>query len=73
MWVASAIPRVITYPVRAEDLLDAATKLGASREEIIAMLDRAGFFAQASGIEWLQVGTSRREDGKTMRIPHLSA
>ena len=36
------------YPVRAEDLLDAAHKLGASREEIIAMLERAGFFAQAS-------------------------
>ena len=34
------------YPVRAEDLLDAAHKLGASREEIIAMLERAGFFAQ---------------------------
>ncbi len=36
------------YPVRAEDLLDAGHKLGASREEIIAMLERAGFFAQAS-------------------------
>ena len=36
------------YPVRADDLLDAAHKLGASREEIIAMLERAGFFAQAS-------------------------
>ncbi len=36
------------YPVRAEDLLDARHKLGASREEIIAMLERAGFFAQAS-------------------------
>jgi FADH2 O2-dependent halogenase len=36
------------YPVRADDLLDARHKLGASREEIIAMLERAGFFAQAS-------------------------
>jgi FADH2 O2-dependent halogenase len=36
------------YPVRADDLLDAGHKLGASREEIIAMLERAGFFAQAS-------------------------
>jgi tetracycline 7-halogenase / FADH2 O2-dependent halogenase len=36
------------YPVRAEDLFDAADKLGASREEMIAMLERAGFFAQAS-------------------------
>ena len=36
------------YPVRADDLLDARYKLGASREEIIAMLERAGFFAQAS-------------------------
>jgi FADH2 O2-dependent halogenase len=36
------------YAVRAEDLLDAGHKLGASREEVIAMLERAGFFAQAS-------------------------
>jgi FADH2 O2-dependent halogenase len=36
------------YPVRGEDLLDAGSKLGASREEIIAMLDRAGFFEQTS-------------------------
>jgi tetracycline 7-halogenase / FADH2 O2-dependent halogenase len=32
------------YPVRAEDLLDAATKLGASRAEIVAMLERSGFY-----------------------------
>jgi tetracycline 7-halogenase / FADH2 O2-dependent halogenase len=31
------------YPVRAEDLLDARCKVGASREEIGAMLDRTGF------------------------------
>ena len=31
------------YPVRAEDLLDARAKLGASREEILALLDKAGF------------------------------
>ena len=31
------------YPVRAEDLLQARSKLGASREEILAMLDRTGF------------------------------
>jgi len=36
------------YPVRADDLLDAAHKLGASREEIVALLERSGFFAQAS-------------------------
>jgi FADH2 O2-dependent halogenase len=36
------------YPVRADDLLDAQHKLGASREEIIGMLERGGFFAQAS-------------------------
>ena len=33
------------YPVCAEDLLRAGYKLGASREEIIAMLDRSGFYA----------------------------
>jgi FADH2 O2-dependent halogenase len=32
------------YPVCAEDLLDARSKLGASREEIISMLDRSGFY-----------------------------
>jgi FADH2 O2-dependent halogenase len=32
------------YPVRADDLLNAGSKLGATREEIIAMLDRAGFW-----------------------------
>jgi tetracycline 7-halogenase / FADH2 O2-dependent halogenase len=32
------------YPVHAEDLLQACSKLGASREEIIAMLDRSGFW-----------------------------
>jgi tetracycline 7-halogenase / FADH2 O2-dependent halogenase len=36
------------YAVRADDLLDAGHKLGASREEIIGMLDKAGFFARAS-------------------------
>ena len=36
------------YPVRADDLLDARHKLGASREEITAMLERGGFFTQAS-------------------------
>jgi hypothetical protein len=29
-------------------LLDAGHKLGASREEIIGMLERAGFFSQVS-------------------------
>jgi tetracycline 7-halogenase / FADH2 O2-dependent halogenase len=33
------------YPVCAEDLLRAGYKLGAGREEIIAMLDRSGFYA----------------------------
>jgi tetracycline 7-halogenase / FADH2 O2-dependent halogenase len=31
------------YPVRAEDLLEAGSKLGADRAEIIAMLERSGF------------------------------
>ena len=31
------------YPVRAEDLLDARSKVGASREEITAMLEKTGF------------------------------
>ncbi len=31
------------YPVRAEDLLDARCKVGASRAEITSMLDRTGF------------------------------
>jgi FADH2 O2-dependent halogenase len=33
------------YPVCAEDLLRAGYKLGAGREEIVAMLDKAGFYA----------------------------
>jgi len=32
------------YPVRAEDLLDAGSKLGASKAEIVAMLERSGFY-----------------------------
>jgi FADH2 O2-dependent halogenase len=31
------------YPVRAEDLLDAGSKLGAGRAEIVAMLEKSGF------------------------------
>ena len=31
------------YPVRAEDLLEAGSKLGAGRAEIVAMLERSGF------------------------------
>lgn len=31
------------YPVRAEDLLEAGSKLGAGRPEIVAMLKRSGF------------------------------
>jgi tetracycline 7-halogenase / FADH2 O2-dependent halogenase len=31
------------YPVRAEDLLEAGSKLGAGRPEIVAMLERSGF------------------------------
>jgi tetracycline 7-halogenase / FADH2 O2-dependent halogenase len=31
------------YPVRAEDLLDAGSKLGACRAEIVAMLEKSGF------------------------------
>jgi tetracycline 7-halogenase / FADH2 O2-dependent halogenase len=31
------------YPVRAEDLLTAGSKLGADRAEIVAMLERSGF------------------------------
>ena len=37
-----------SYPVRAEDLLNARHKLGASRKEIIAMLDKSGFFEPTS-------------------------
>ncbi len=36
------------YSVRADDLLDTRHKLGASREEIMGMLERGGFFVQAS-------------------------
>lgn len=36
-----------SYPVRAQDLLDAGPKLGVDQREIIAMLDRSGFFASA--------------------------
>jgi tetracycline 7-halogenase / FADH2 O2-dependent halogenase len=32
------------YPVRAEDLLDAGNKLGAGKAEIVAMLERSGFY-----------------------------
>ena len=32
------------YPVCAEDLLQAGYKLGAGREEIVAMLDKSGFY-----------------------------
>jgi FADH2 O2-dependent halogenase len=32
------------YPVCAEDLLEAAAKLGISRDEIVSMLDRSGFY-----------------------------
>jgi tetracycline 7-halogenase / FADH2 O2-dependent halogenase len=43
------------YPVLAEDLLAAGYKLGASHEEIIAMLDRAGFFqATLMGRTWCE-------------------
>jgi tetracycline 7-halogenase / FADH2 O2-dependent halogenase len=34
------------YPVRGEDLMNSGYKLGASREEITAMLDRTGFWGQ---------------------------
>jgi tetracycline 7-halogenase / FADH2 O2-dependent halogenase len=33
------------YPVCAEDLLEAGSKLGAGREEIVAMLEKSGFYA----------------------------
>lgn len=36
------------YPVLAEDLLDAGSKLGARREEVVAMLEKAGFFQPTS-------------------------
>jgi FADH2 O2-dependent halogenase len=32
------------YPVRAEDLLQAGSKLGVGRDEIVSMLDRSGFY-----------------------------
>jgi tetracycline 7-halogenase / FADH2 O2-dependent halogenase len=33
-----------SYPVCSEDLLQAASKFGVSREEIVSMLDRSGFY-----------------------------
>jgi len=36
------------YDVRAQDLLDAAPKLGVSQGEIVAMLDKSGFFASTA-------------------------
>jgi FADH2 O2-dependent halogenase len=36
------------YPVFAEDLLDAGYKLGARREEMVALLERAGFYGSSS-------------------------
>jgi FADH2 O2-dependent halogenase len=36
------------YPVEAEDLLQAANKLGATREEIVALLHRCGFPVDAN-------------------------
>ena len=36
------------YPVRAEDLLQSAFKVGAAHEEIVAMLEKGGFFESAS-------------------------
>ena len=36
------------YPVRAKDLLQAAFKVGAAREEIVAMLEKSNFFDSAS-------------------------
>jgi FADH2 O2-dependent halogenase len=32
------------YPVCAEDLLQAGSKLGVGRDEIVSMLDRSGFY-----------------------------
>jgi FADH2 O2-dependent halogenase len=34
------------YPVRGEDLMDSGYKLGVSREEIMGMLDRTGFWGR---------------------------
>jgi FADH2 O2-dependent halogenase len=36
------------YPVRAEDLLQAGSKLGVSRDEIVSMLDISGFYQSHS-------------------------
>jgi FADH2 O2-dependent halogenase len=46
-------------PVRAEDLLHAAYKVGASEEEIMAMLDRSGFFAESSNRQSLHFASLR--------------
>ena len=40
--------RANRYAACAEDLLEAGHKVGATREEILAMLDRSGFSAQAA-------------------------
>jgi len=47
------------YAVRAEDLLDAGHKLGVSREDIDAMLDKSGFFEPTSVV-------SRKENCRSL-------
>ncbi len=37
------------YPVCAEDLIQTGWKLGVGREEIVSMLDRAGFYSVQRG------------------------
>jgi tetracycline 7-halogenase / FADH2 O2-dependent halogenase len=39
------------YPVAADDLLNAAAKLGVSRDEVQAFLTRCGFFSEAAAAE----------------------
>lgn len=39
-----------SYPVVAQDLLDTAWKLGATKEEIVRLLERAGFYAAEAGV-----------------------
>ncbi len=40
-------PRDGCYPVLAEDLFGSAWKLGATKEDVEALLEQAGFFARA--------------------------
>ncbi len=57
------------YTVRGEDLLDARSKLGASYEEIVAMLDKAGFHEPRENCRSLHCGRDDKgESGASIQI-----